>query len=201
MSGARGVIVDRDATLIDVVRDEETGAISVAFHPSHLKLLPGVVAGLVALRDAGFVLTIATNQPAPAKGQFSAEAVERTNRALEQLLENEGLRVAAFEVCMHHPDGGPGGDPALHKRCDCRKPEPGLLLRAMAKAGIDPALTWMIGDAPGDVLAARNAGVRSALVFPQNRCELCPLKGGPEVRADLVASRFDEVAQLIISAG
>ena len=194
----KGVIVDRDATLIDVVRDEDSGAISVAFHPSHLQLLPGVVDGLRLLRDAGYALCIASNQPGPAKGQFSAAAVERTNRALLDLLEREGLKVATFEVCMHHPDGGPGGDPALVGRCDCRKPAPGLLLRAMEHAGLDPRQTWMIGDAPSDVEAAHAAGMRAALVFPLNRCELCPLKGGPSVRPDLVASRFDEVARAIV---
>ena len=195
----KGVIVDRDATLIDVVRDEDSGAISVAFHPTHLVLLPGVADGLRALRDAGFAICVATNQPAPAKGQFSREAVERTNRALVDLLAREGIAIAAFEVCMHHPEGGPGGDPALVVRCSCRKPQAGLLVRAMEHASLDPARTWMVGDSPGDVEAARRAGVRAGLVFPLNRCELCPLKGGPPVGPDLVAARFDEIARAIIA--
>lgn len=197
----KGVIVDRDATLIDVVRDEDSGTISVAFHPRHLVLLPGVIEGLRLFSEAGYTLAIATNQPAPAKGQFSAAAVERTNQALVELLASEGVQIAALEVCMHHPDGGPGGDPALVTRCDCRKPAPGLLVRAMDHAGLDPAQTWMVGDSPGDVEAARRAGVRAGLVFPLNRCELCPLKGGPPVGPDLVAARLDELARAIIAAG
>jgi D-glycero-D-manno-heptose 1,7-bisphosphate phosphatase len=194
----KGVIVDRDATLIDVVRDEETGAIGVAFHPTHIRFLPGVLDGLRALVADGWVITIATNQPAPAKGQFSAAAVARTNAALVDLLVAEGIPVAAVEVCMHHPEGGPGGDPTLATLCDCRKPAPGLLLAAIQHAGLDPESTWMIGDNPSDVEAARRAGVRAALVFAQNRCELCPLRNGPNVQPDVVASRFDEVAKAII---
>jgi D-glycero-D-manno-heptose 1,7-bisphosphate phosphatase len=194
----KGVIVDRDATLIDVVRDEETGAIGVAFHPSHLRFLPGVIDGLRALVDAGYSISIATNQPAPAKGQFSADAVRRTNDALVAQLAEQGVPIASVQVCLHHPDGGPGGDPALAKKCDCRKPAPGLLLAAIEHAGLDPAATWMIGDAPSDVEAARRAGVRAALVFAQNRCELCPLRNGPNVEPDLVRARFDEVAKAII---
>ncbi len=57
----------------------------------------------------------------------------------------------------------------------------------------------MVGDSPGDVEAARRAGVRAGLVFPLNRCELCPLKGGPPVGPDLVAARFDEIARAIIA--
>jgi D-glycero-D-manno-heptose 1,7-bisphosphate phosphatase len=172
-------ILDRDGTLIDVVRDEETGAISVAFHPHQIRLLPGAVEGMRALQDAGYTLALATNQPAPAKGQFSADAVRRTNDALVAKLAGEGLRIAAVEVCMHHPDGGPGGDPALVRRCDCRKPEPGMLNALVGRLGADVRRTWMIGDGASDLEAGRAAGVHTALVFAPNRCELCPLRDGP----------------------
>src|SRR5215469_7578302 len=119
----RLAILDRDGTIIDVVRDEETGAISVAFHPKQLRLLTGAVEGMRALQDAGFTLAMATNQPAPAKGQFSADAVRATNAALVEKLAAQGVRIAAVEVCMHHPEGGEGGDPALAVACDCRKPK------------------------------------------------------------------------------
>ena len=194
------VILDRDGTLIDVVRDEETGTVSVAFHPDHLRLLPGVVEGLQALAAAGYGFAIASNQPGPAKGQYSALAVERTNRALGELLAASGIEISVIEVCLHHPIGGPGGDPALVADCACRKPKPGLLLDAMRHAGFDPARTWMLGDSAADVGAARAANVRAALVFPTNRCEICPLRGGPSVTPDLVAARFDEVAQAILTA-
>ena len=95
----RGVILDRDGTLIDVVRDEESGVISTAFHPDQLVLLGAVLEGLRVLRDAGFVLAIATNQPGPAKGQFSAAAVKRTNDALV-----EKLASASRLLGPRHPD-------------------------------------------------------------------------------------------------
>lgn len=195
-----GVILDRDGTLIDVVRDEETGVVAVAFHPDHVRLLPGVVEGLKALAGAGFGFALATNQPGPAKGQYSAAAVERTNRALVEMLAAAGVELPVVEVCFHHPQGGPGGDAQWVGECACRKPKPGLLLSAMARAGFDPARSWMIGDSASDVLAARGAGVRAALVFATNRCEICPLRGGPSVQPDLVAANFAELAAAIVAA-
>ena len=194
------MILDRDGTLIDVFRDDETGTVSVAFHPSQLRLLPGVIEGLKLLSAAGYGLAIASNQPGPAKGQISQAAVERTNRALLDTLRAEGIEIATVEVCMHHPEGGPGGDASLVGECNCRKPKPGLLLAAMDHAGFDPQRTWMIGDSSADVLAARAANVRGALVFASNRCEICPLRNGPEVRPELVAARFDELARAIAKA-
>jgi D-glycero-D-manno-heptose 1,7-bisphosphate phosphatase len=195
----RVAILDRDGTIIDVVRDEETGVISVAFHPDQLRILSGAVEGMRSLQDAGFVLAIATNQPAPAKGQFSAEAVRRTNDALVARLAGEGVRIAALEACMHHPEGGPGGDASLVGKCDCRKPRPGMLNTLVARLGADRAASWMIGDGSGDLEAARAAGLKSGLVFPRNRCELCPLRDGPAgLRPDVHGATLREIASAIL---
>jgi D-glycero-D-manno-heptose 1,7-bisphosphate phosphatase len=179
--GRRIAILDRDGTIIDVVRDEETGAIVTAFHPNQIRLLSGAVEGMLALEAAGFVLAIATNQPGPAKGQCSAAAVVRTNEALIARLYEHGVQVASLEACMHHPDGGDGGDTSLVGPCDCRKPKPGLLERILSATHADRARSWMIGDHRSDVEAGHAAGLRSALVFSPDRCELCPLRGGPSV--------------------
>jgi D-glycero-D-manno-heptose 1,7-bisphosphate phosphatase len=203
--GAKLAIFDRDATIIDVVRDEELGAISVAFHPDQLKLLDGAVEGMRALQEAGFVLAIATNQPAPAKGQFSAQAVRRTNDALLERLAALGVRVAALEACMHHPEGGTGGDPSLIRACECRKPKPGMLNALLERFGADRARSWMIGDSMGDVQAGRAAGVKTALVFLPNRCELCPLRPGlgaaPGPPPDLHGTTLTELAAAILRHG
>ena len=127
MSATRpGIILDRDGTLIDVVRDEETGVISVAWSPSQLRFLPGVLEGLALLKSAGFAFAIATNQPGPAKGQFSQDAVHRTHHALVAALAEAGIAITSIEVCWHHPLGSPHGAPELKADCDCRKPKPGL---------------------------------------------------------------------------
>lgn len=192
-------ILDRDGTIIDVLRDEETGAVTVAFHPAHLRVLPGAVEGMKALQEAGYVLAVATNQPAPAKGQFSADAVRRTNAALVDHLSKQGVTIAAVEACMHHPVGGVGGDTALVRECDCRKPRPGMLDAIVARYGADRSRSWMIGDSVADVQAARAAGLKAGLVFATTRCELCPLRGGPGgLLADAHGTTLAELAATIL---
>ncbi|MDP9037394.1 MAG: HAD-IIIA family hydrolase, partial [Myxococcota bacterium] len=189
-------------TIIDVLRDEETGVISVAFHPDQLRLLPGAVAGMRALQEAGYALAIATNQPGPAKGQFSANAVRRTNDALVKHLALEGVRVSALTACLHHPEGGPGGDMSLVLACDCRKPKPGMLNALMQQLGGDVTGSWMIGDSGSDVEAGKAARLRTALVFARNRCELCPLRDGPAaLRPDAHGGTLLELAQAILRGG
>ncbi|HEX3482261.1 MAG TPA: HAD-IIIA family hydrolase [Kofleriaceae bacterium] len=193
-------ILDRDGTIIDWVRDEETGAIASAFHPGHLRFLRHAVEGMRALQDAGFALAIATNQPGPAKGQISVAAVERTNAALVERLAAEGVRIAALEVCMHHPDGGPGGVAALARACDCRKPLPGMLRAVLARLGGDPARSWMIGDGLADLEAGRAAALSTALILPPGRCELCPLRDvrhDASVVPDAAAGSLLEIAAII----
>lgn len=196
----RGVILDRDGTLIAIVRDEELGVLTTAFHPAQLQLLPGVVDALHALQDAGYVLAIATNQPGPAKGQCSAGAVHRTNAALVRMLADHGVTIVRVEVCLHHPDGGPGGDPALIGACACRKPRPGMLDALVTALGLDASASWMLGDSAQDVEAGRAAGLRTGLVFDARRCELCPLRDGATATPDLVAPTLATLARALLDA-
>ncbi len=193
----RGIILDRDGTLIDVVRDEETGVITTAFHPSQLRLLGGVVEGLGRLQSAGFALAIATNQPGPAKGHFSRAAVEATNAALVAELGRRGVTIEKVVTCMHHPLGGEGGDPELVGPCDCRKPRPGMLIEILTSLGLEPSASWIIGDTTSDLEAGRAARVSTALVFDTKRCELCPLRSGAPGAPDVHGASFLEVAESI----
>lgn len=194
-------MLDRDGTLIDVVRDPELGVVVTAFHPDQIRVLPGVIEGLRRLSDAGFLLAIATNQPGAAKGQVPWAAIERTNRALVDGLREAGVAIAALAACPHHPEGGPGGDPALIGPCACRKPMPGMLTSIARDLDLDVAASWMIGDAPSDVAAARAAGMRAGLLLDRRRCELCPLRGEADLPCpDRAAPRLDLLAAEILAA-
>jgi D-glycero-D-manno-heptose 1,7-bisphosphate phosphatase len=199
----RAVILDRDGTLIDFYRDVELGVVTPAFHPDQVRLLPGVLKGLRTLRDAGYALSIATNQPDAAKGKVPRDAIERTNRRLLEALDEAGIDIASFHACMHHPEGGPGGDSELIRACDCRKPKPGLLDAAMDALGVQKAQCWMIGDTAADAGAAKAAGLRFALLLQTSRCELCQFAGAtPQgVEATLRAPTLDQLASAIVASG
>jgi D-glycero-D-manno-heptose 1,7-bisphosphate phosphatase len=139
------VFLDRDGTLV-----RDTG---YPHRPEDYALLPGVPAALRALADAGYALAIATNQSGLGRGRFGPADFARFQSLLEADLAAAGVVLAATLVCPHAPDAG----------CACRKPAPGLLLRARDELGADLAASWMVGDGERDVEAARRAGCRGAV--------------------------------------
>ena len=113
-------------------------------------VIPDDVRPAVAtLRDAGFTLIIVTNQPDVARGRVTLEAVDEINQYLVSTLGLDGVY-----ACVH--DGSDG--------CECRKPKPGMLVRAARDLELDLATSWLIGDRWVDIAAARAAGVRSVLL-------------------------------------
>jgi D-glycero-D-manno-heptose 1,7-bisphosphate phosphatase len=110
-----------------------------------------------ALNDAGFLVIVVSNQSGVARGMFGVEAVERLHNWINRELAGIDARIDAFYFCPHHPTEGSG---PFTCECDCRKPKPGLLLRAFAEWPIDRAASFLIGNSERDLDAARAAGVR-----------------------------------------
>lgn len=157
-TGATGaVFLDRDGTL-----NVEVDRVS---RPEQLELLPGVAEAVKKLNRAAIPAIVITNQPVVARGDCTEEELRVIHNKMETLLGAEGAFVNDIYYCPHHPDKGfPGERAELKIVCDCRKPAPGLLLRAARDWNIDLAQSWFIGDTSTDILAARNAGVRPILV-------------------------------------
>jgi D-glycero-D-manno-heptose 1,7-bisphosphate phosphatase len=184
--GERAVFLDKDGTLIEDV--------PYNVRPEQIRLLPGGAEGLRRLHAAGYRLIVVSNQSGVAHGYFAEEALAGVERRLRQLLAEAGVPLAGFYYCPHHPDGSVA---AYRVACACRKPEPGLLLRAAREHGIDLARSWLIGDILNDVEAGRRAGCRTILLDNGHETEwvLTPLRT-PDARApDL------DTAARIIAAG
>ena len=187
----RAAFLDRDGVLVEILRDAELGVLYTAFHPDQLRPTPGAADQVRRLRALGYDCIVVTNQPGPAKGHFPLAQLDRMNARMHQLFSLD-----AIYSCPHHPEGGPGGDPALVMKCDCRKPAPGMLLRAARERGIDLSRSVMIGDSLDDVRSGRAAGARTILLNG-GRCELCPNRGAAQVAPDATVASLTEAVDVI----
>ncbi len=149
MSARAAVFLDRDGTLI-----YETGYLG---DPAGLVLYPGAAAALAQLSAAGFALVVVTNQSGVARGLFGEQDVARVHARLRELCGAAGARLDLVLYCPHHPTAGLG---RYKSDCDCRKPKPGMFLRAARALGLDLSHCHAVGDAVRDAVAARDAGVR-----------------------------------------
>lgn len=172
----RAVFLDRD------------GVIN-ANRPDHVKsweefaFLPGALHALRLLRAAGWTTVVVTNQAVIGRGIVSPAVVQAIERRMLEAVQAFGGRIAAVFHCPHRPEDG----------CDCRKPRPGLLLRAAERFGLDLAQSYLIGDALTDITAGRIVGCRCILVRTgRGREQLLRAPAGippaDHVAADLLAA-------------
>ena len=125
--------------------------------PDQLVLIPGAAEAVKRLNDAGYVTVIVTNQSGVARGLFSEETMHGFNALLIERLAESGARIDAVYAAPHHAEAVE--ERYRHPDHPDRKPNPGMLLRAIAEHNLDPARSLMIGDQPSDLEAARRAGV------------------------------------------
>ena len=153
----KAVFLDRDGTV-----NRHVGFLTA---PEQVELLPGAAEGIRLLNRSGWLVILVTNQPVIARGEVTEKGLREIHGRLETLLGEKGAWLDAVCYCPHHPDSGfPGERPELKIQCGCRKPEPGMLLRAAAAYRIDLEASWMAGDSRSDIAAGQAAGCRTALV-------------------------------------
>ena len=127
--------------------------------------LPGVADAIRKINASGYLCIVVTNQPVIARGEVTVPELEEIHRKMETLLGLEGAYLDGLYYCPHHPHKGYAGEvPELKIECSCRKPKPGMLLKAAEDFNIDLGKSWMVGDGENDILAGRNAGCRTALI-------------------------------------
>lgn len=157
----RAVFLDRDGTLNKYV--------SFLRKPEQLELLEGAAEAVRKINLSGYLAIVVTNQPVVARGEVTVEELDLIHRKLETLLGEKGAYLDAIYYCPHHPDRGYEGEVTnLKIECDCRKPQPGMLLRAAEEYNIDLSKSWMIGDSENDILAGKRAGCKTMLLADTN---------------------------------
>ncbi len=153
----KAVFLDRDGTI-----NRYVGFLKSI---EDFELLPGVAEAIREINESGYLAIVVTNQPVIARGEITREQLREIHNKMETLLAREGAYIDAIYYCPHHPDRGYEGEIAeLKTDCECRKPKPGLLLKAAEDYNIDLSSSWMAGDSRRDIEAGKAAGCKTVLV-------------------------------------
>jgi D-glycero-D-manno-heptose 1,7-bisphosphate phosphatase len=148
--------------------------------PEGLEFAPGAAQGLAWLYSHGYRLVVITNQSGVGRGLFTLERVAEMNTRLNTMVAQIGARLEGIYVCPHAPDAG----------CSCRKPALGLLTRAAADLGFDPASVVVIGDKESDIELGRRAGSTTLLIAAD-------AAANTHIKADIVAPNLMEAARAL----
>ena len=153
----KAIFLDRDGTInkyVGFLRDID-----------NFELIDGAAEAIKRINESEYLAIVITNQPVVARGEVTVSGLNLIHQKMETLLGQEGAYIDGLYYCPHHPDKGFEGEVAeLKIDCDCRKPKPGMLIKASEDFNIDLNNSWMIGDDKNDVKAGENAGCRTVLI-------------------------------------
>jgi D-glycero-D-manno-heptose 1,7-bisphosphate phosphatase len=172
----RAVFLDRDGV---INRQAPEGKYIERW--DQIVILPGVDDAIKRLNEAGYRVLVVTNQRGVAKGMVRLAELDHIHEQLIRRFAENGAIIDNIYFCPHD----------LDKKCACRKPEPGMLHRAVDEFGIATQLSWMVGDSSADVLAGQKAGCRTILISESSSREACGL-------ADVIAKNLSEAVESIL---
>lgn len=121
--------------------------------------IPGAIGAITALKKAGFLVIVITNQAGIARGYYDEADMNNLHTIINMELQRHGATIDGFYHCPHHPEFGEV------RECECRKPMPGMIYEAERDLDIDLDHSWLVGDKASDIQAGLAAGVRSILVL------------------------------------
>lgn len=168
MTQNKAVFLDRDGTI--------NVEIEYLHEPNKFRFIKRVPDALKLLKEKGYYLIIVTNQGAIGKGMYKIKDMELTHEHMIKELSKKNIRLDGIEYCPHKAEDN----------CECRKPNPGMILNAAKKYDIDLSASWMIGDKLSDIIAGNKAGTKTILVFTgYGRKEFKKLRKMKEIEANL----------------
>ena len=150
------IFLDRDGTLI---RD-----VGHLYRQEQVEILPRVAEAIRLLRGQGFLLVVVTNQSAVARGRLTEEELGRIHDALNARLAQDDAHLDGIYYCPHHSTEGVG---LYHAECDCRKPNTGMIVRAVSDLGLDPSRSYVVGDQTSDMELADRIGAKGVRIASQ----------------------------------
>src|ERR1044072_8370435 len=165
----RAVFIDRDGVINRMVFHSDFGTVDSPSNPDQFELLTGVGSAIAELNRMELLAIVVSNQPGIAKGKFTLALLRAMEKKMIAGIKDAGGKLDAVYNCLHHPEATLA---QYRTRCDCRKPEPGLLVKAARELKIDLTGSYMIGDGVTDVMAGRAARV-TPLFANSRKCYNC----------------------------
>jgi len=185
MAAKCAIFLDKDGTLIpDIPYNANPDLISLEKN----------VGETLAMLSGHFKLIVISNQSGLAFGYFNENDLQKVEKRMAALLYDYGVNLSGFYFCPHHPDGSVSH---YAKLCNCRKPNPGLIIRAANEHQISLNGSWMIGDILNDVEAGKAAGCRSILIDNGNETEW-DMADAPQRIPDFIAVDFAAAGEYIL---
>lgn len=187
------VFLDRDGVINHLVFNPDLGLIDSPLNPNEFKLMPGAAEAIKKFNHLGLKVIVVSNQPGIAKGKMSEELFDEIRQKMKNLLAENGAHVDAEYYCLHHPE-------ALRVefkvKCHCRKPQPGLILKAAKEFELKTSKCYMIGDGLTDIKAGQAVSCKSILIG-QVKCDSCRLMDSMAVKPDIVAPSLLDACKII----
>ena len=169
----KAIFFDRDGVINELYFNDDIEQIDSPLKVEDFKYKQGAVDALLAAQKMGYYIFIVTNQPAAAKGKVSLSGLYDLSTWMVQDLKSKGVMIEAINICPHHPEGSRRSKAQfLIKKCNCRKPEPGLITDLLQVYNIDVSRSYMVGDSYTDMIAGEKAGLRTVFVG-EWKCDLC----------------------------
>jgi D-glycero-D-manno-heptose 1,7-bisphosphate phosphatase len=192
----KAVFLDRDGVINALVYHKEQGIIDSPFTVAQFGLLPHAGEAVKRLHDMGYKIVLVSNQPGIAKGHLTVDTFTKIRDKMEAELARYDAYLDAQYYCFHHPEAVVE---EMRVACECRKPSPGMLLKAAAEMHLDLSHSWMVGDNLTDVKAGQSAHVRTILIGKM-KCELCHLMQEENARPEVVCADLLEAVNVIKSS-
>ena len=189
----RAVFLDRDGVINRMWLNADFGLIDSPANPNQFELLPRVGRAIRSLNEIDLAIVVVSNQPGIAKGRFTPALLVAMEAKMLSGIDAEGGRVDAVYNCLHHPEAIVD---EYRVHCGCRKPKPGLLLKAAADLNIDLLHSYLVGDGVTDIAAGKAAGT-TALFVNSRKCYHCDALIEHQTWPDYIVSDLGEAATVI----
>lgn len=184
------IFLDRDGT-INIYK-------KLLHNIKDMKLIEGVAKAIRLINNSEYLCIVVSNQSVVARNLCSIDEVSKINRKMERLLEKENAYLDDIFICPHHPDKGyPEENPKYKIKCDCRKPNVGMIKKAQKKYNIDLAKSYIIGDSTIDIMTGKNAGMKTVLV----KTGLGGLDSKYIIKSDITAKNLLDAVNNILHKG